>query len=63
MQFVSIHGRRDAYDADELENETLTVGELIEVLSEYDDDTPVLINNDDGYTYGVITNWSIKFQG
>ncbi len=33
---------------------TLTVGELIELLSDFDEDRPVYLRFDDGYTYGSI---------
>lgn len=33
---------------------TMTVGELIAALQEYDEDTPVYLRNDGGYTYGSI---------
>ena len=34
---------------------TMTVGELVDVLSQYDEDTPVYLSFDNGYTYGGIT--------
>jgi hypothetical protein len=33
---------------------TLTVGELIDLLSDFDEDTPVYLRFDNGYTYGSI---------
>lgn len=33
----------------------MTVGELIEFLGNYDEDTPVYLSFDNGYTYGGIT--------
>lgn len=33
----------------------MTVGEMIDVLSQYDEDTPVYLSFDNGYTYGGIT--------
>ena len=41
---------------------TLTVGELIDILSDYDDDTPVLFSNDHGYTYGSMTEDSFRYS-
>lgn len=29
-------------------------GELIDILSQYDEDQPVYIRNDNGYTYGSV---------
>ena len=59
---LTIDGRRTGYTINQVltyEN-TLTVGELKEYLEGFDDDTPVLINNDNGYTYGEITYDSFK---
>lgn len=53
---LTIDGRREGYAIDQIEN-TMTVGELIECLQQYDEDTPIMLNNDNGYTYGSIT-WS-----
>lgn len=50
---LTINGRRDGYALDQIEN-TMTVGELMNLLSDYDEDTPVMINNDNGYTYGAV---------
>ena len=33
---------------------TLTVGELIDLLSDFDEDRPVYLRFDNGYTYGSI---------
>ena len=41
---------------------TMTAGELIELLSEYDEDTPVAISNDNGYTYGRIRYNDISWE-
>ena len=59
---LTIDGRRTGYTINQVltyEN-TLTVGELKEYLEGFDDDTPVLINNNNGYTYGEITYDSFK---
>ena len=59
MEFVSIDGRRDGYAPSQCGN-TMTVGQLIDFLSGYDEDMFVYINNDDGYTYGRVTYSSFK---
>ena len=55
---VIIEARREGYALDQIQT-TLTVGELIEALEEYDEDTPVYIGNDRQnygfYTYGGLT--------
>lgn len=53
--YLMIEGRRDGYSPDQL-HRTMTVGELIDYLSQFDEDTPVILNNDNGYTYGSITD-------
>lgn len=50
---LTINGAREGYAIDQINN-TMTVGELINFLSDYDEDTKVMINNDNGYTYGSI---------
>lgn len=35
--------------------QTMTVGDLIDLLSAFDEDTRVYFRNDGGYTYGCIT--------
>ena len=45
---------REGYDVDQI-NRTMTVGELIDFLAQYDEDTPIYLSFDNGYTYGGIT--------
>lgn len=45
---------REGYGVDQIRR-TMTVGELIEFLGNYDEDTPVYLSFDNGYTYGGIT--------
>lgn len=44
---------RDGYSIDQVER-TMTVRELINFLENYDDDTPVYLSFDNGYTYGGV---------
>ena len=60
MNYIAIEALRETYRAKDLTERTLTVGELIEELSQFDDDTPIVISNDDGYTYGRVSYTSIK---
>ena len=55
---IIINANREGYGIDQIRR-TLTVGELIEILSQYDEETPVMIGNDPQrnggwYTYGSI---------
>lgn len=56
---LTIDGRREGYSPDQIRS-TMTVGELIDYLSQYDEDTPVMINSDNGYTYGSINYDSFR---
>lgn len=58
MEELFINGKKNGYDTDQC-GKTLTVGELIEILQEYDEDSPVYLRNDNGYTYGSITRSDI----
>ena len=53
-----IDARREGYGTDQI-RKTMTVGDLIDMLDQYDEDTPVYIGNDTKsygwYTYGGIT--------
>lgn len=45
---------REGYGIDQV-RQTMTVGELIEFLGNYDEDTPIYLSFDRGYTYVGIT--------
>lgn len=61
--YVVIEGSRNGYGIDQVENNTMTVGELIDYLSQFDSNTKVVIGNDfrggGYYTYGSINYDSI----
>lgn len=59
MAVLFIEGKRNGYGIDQC-GETLTVGELIALLEDYDEDTPIYLRNDGGYTYGSITERDIE---
>lgn len=50
---------RDAYDLEDVRR-TMTVGELIAHLQDYDPDTPVYLGFDNGYTYGGLNECSFE---
>lgn len=58
MSYVTLETSRTGYDVDQCKN-TLTVQELIECLSAYDPDAKIYFSNDNGYTYGSITQFSL----
>lgn len=45
---------RAGYSVEQI-HRTMTAGELIDFLSDYDNDTPIYLSFDNGYTYGGIT--------
>ena len=63
MAKVIINAKREGYGTDQIRS-TMTVGELIEALEQFDEDTPVYIGNDrkdyGWYTYGGITTWDVE---
>lgn len=54
-----IEGRRNGYSPEQC-GHTMTVGELIAYLEEFDEAAPIYISNDKGYTYGSITENSFE---
>lgn len=54
MKKLLIQTLREGYGIDQIRR-TMTVGELIDFLGNYDEDTPVYLSFDNGYTYGGIT--------
>lgn len=59
MKALYIEGKRNGYGPDQC-GQTLTVGELIEILEQFDYGRPVFLRNDNGYTYGSITERDIN---
>ena len=53
MKALIMEAERTGYAVDQI-RQTMTVGELIAFLSDYDEDTPIYTSQDNGYTYGGI---------
>lgn len=49
----------DAYGIEDVRH-TMTVGELVAHLQDYDPDTPVYLSFDNGYTYGGLDERSFE---
>lgn len=60
MTYLMIGGRRDTYNPQYHLQDTMTVGDLIEYLSQFYADVPVILCNDNGYTYGMIVEESFE---
>lgn len=56
-----INANRNGYSPDQC-GKTLTVGELIEILAGYDEETPIYLSHDNGYTYGSIKEWDLDIN-
>jgi len=59
MNRLFIEGRRQGYAPEQIKG-TMTVGELINYLSDFNEDMPVMLKHDNGYTYGSITYESFE---
>ena len=61
-QVLIIEANREGYSVKQAENErtAITVGELISLLEDFDEDTKIYISNDRGYTYGSVTEYRIR---
>lgn len=54
-----IEGRRNGYSPEQC-GRTMTVGDLIAYLEQFDEAAEIYINNDNGYTFGSITESSFE---
>lgn len=54
MMKLFLNTNRNGYGPEQC-GRTLTVRELIQLLEEFDEDAPVYLKHDGGYTYGSIT--------
>ena len=62
MEYLRIETSRDAYGADDCIGSTMTVGQLMEALEGYDEETPIVLSFDRGYTYGKLTEYKIDID-
>ena len=58
MQLI-INARREGYATDQCPG-TMTVGDLINFLQEFNESTPVFLSHDNGYTYGSVRQSDFK---
>lgn len=56
-EVLIIEANREGYSIEQAENErtAITVGELMRLLEDFDEDAKIYISNDRGYTYGSVT--------
>ena len=58
MRYLEIGTVREGYTPDQC-NDTMTVKELRSLLEDFDDDLPIYLSYDNGYTYGSLTEQAI----
>jgi len=51
---ITLETKRTGYSIEQVVDRTMTVGELIDYLSDFDEDSPIVFSNDGGYTFGEI---------
>ncbi len=56
MKTLLIDAKREGYALDQC-GRTMTVGELMDWLDQFDDDCQVYLSHDNGYTYGTVTEY------
>jgi hypothetical protein len=56
-EYLSVNTRRSCYSVEDCINDAMTVGELIEYLSSFNEDLPVILSFDRGYTYQAVKEY------
>ena len=56
---LTMKAEREGYAPDQIAR-TMTVGELIEFLNNFDEDEKIYLSHDNGYTYGGITAYRFE---
>ena len=59
MTYLTLETNRKGYAPDQC-GKTMTVQELIDCLSGFDPESKVYFSNDNGYTYGSISEWDFN---
>lgn len=54
MEVAVIEAQRAGYSIGQVTGRAITAGEMIEWLQQFDEDSPVIVSNDNGYTYGPV---------
>lgn len=62
MEFLRIEAKRDEYSPKEVIGRTMTAGELKDLLEDYEEDTPIVLSFDNGYTYGRLGHFNIDID-
>ncbi len=59
---IVIYTSRDSYSSKEASSHSMTVRELIDELSSYDEDDSVILSFDNNYTFGSIRSSRIVYE-
>ena len=51
---IVFEAERKGYGIDQIANSAMTVGELRDILDQYDDEVLVVLSHDNGYTFGSL---------
>jgi len=54
QRIITLNANRSEYDIRDAADYSMTVGELIEELRNYDEGAKIVFSNDNGYTYGYV---------
>lgn len=57
---IVCEAERSGYDISQVADSAMTIGELKELLRDFDDDDLFIISHDNGYTYGSLSSWSMQ---
>ena len=59
MSYITLETKREGYAPDQC-GSTMTVGEFIQYLSQFDEASKIYFSNDNGYTYGSLKDYQIQ---
>lgn len=59
MSYITLETKSEGYAPDQC-GSTMTVGELIQYLSQFDENSKIYFSNDNGYTYGSLKDYQIQ---
>lgn len=60
MKAVVFEAEMRGYSIDQIAERAITVGELIRILQDFDENTLFVLSQYNGYTYGSVSVWDMK---
>ena len=58
---IVFEAQRDGYGIDQIADKAITVGELIDILRDCNEDDIFVLSHDGGYTYGSVSRMDGRF--